>query len=369
MKRLGLVEPVLGGREAEYLAECVESGFVSSVGPFVDRFETAFAERVGSSYAVACASGTAALHVSLLLCGVTSDDVVPVSDFTFLASVNAVSYTGATPLLVDSERTTWNMDTEMLHDHVVELARSGSALPRAIEVVHILGVPAHLEPLLALREQFGIALVEDAAEALGATLPGGRSVGTVGELGCFSFNGNKIITTGGGGMIVTDDEELARRARHLTTQARLPGLHYRHDEIGFNYRMTNVAAALGLAQLEQLDAFLAAKHRIADRYRHHLAGRDDVTFAEPPAGATGSDWMVSICLDGTDRDAVVERLRSESIESRPVWWPAHQQAPYADRPSLLTGTSAWLGRTGLSLPSSVDLTEDDVDRVVAALSR
>ena len=265
-----LLEPHLGGNEADYLAECVRTNQVSSVGPFVERFEREFAAAVGARHAIACASGTAALHVALQLAGAGPGRTVAVSTFTFVASVNAVRYTGADPLLVDSEPGTWNLHAQLLHDEVVRRARLGRPIPDVVEVVHVLGHPADLEPVLALRDRFGIRVVEDAAESLGASYVAGplagRQVGTIGDLGCFSFNGNKTITTGGGGMIVTGDAALAARARHLSTQARLPGLGYVHDTVGYNYRLTNVAAALGLAQLEQLPRFLAAKRSLAGRY-------------------------------------------------------------------------------------------------------
>lgn len=368
MKRIPLCVPVLKGNEARYLAECVDTGFVSSVGPFVERFENEFAKWVGARYAVACASGTAALHVSLLASGALPGTTVPVADFSFIASVNSVVYTGATPLLVDSEPTTWNMDTELLHDHVVSLARAGAPLPPVIEVVHILGTPARIEPLLALRERFGIKIVEDAAESLGATFPDGRQVGTAGELGCFSFNGNKLITCGGGGMIVTNDADLAQHCRHLTTQAKLPGPFYRHDAVGFNYRLTNVAAAVGLAQLEQIDTFLETKRKIAACYRSAFASFP-VSAPHAHPGARASHWLSSFTIDHDDRAALVATLDAAGVDSRPVWQPAHEQLPHVSQPRLGSSVAERLGRTGVSLPSSADLSDADIDRVTEAVQQ
>jgi dTDP-4-amino-4,6-dideoxygalactose transaminase len=368
MRRIPLCEPVLGGNEARYLADCVESGFVSSVGPFVTRFEEEFALRIGRRFAVACSSGTAALHVALLCAGVEHDSEVAVSDFTFVASVNAIRYCGGRPLLVDSEPSSWNMDTAALFDHVTARATRGEQVPPVVEVVHILGNPADTEPLLELRSRFGVAIVEDAAEALGATVPGGAQVGTLGEIGCFSFNGNKVITAGGGGMIVCDDPEIAQRARHLTTQARLPGRGYRHDAVGFNYRLTNLAAAVGLAQLEQLDAFLSEKRRIAARYRSNLESHPDIVFPEPPSGADGSNWLISVsCRDGDMRDHTLDRLDAAGIDARPVWFPISEQAPFTTCRRVGGTRASELGRRGLSLPSSVNLMDAEVDRVCEVL--
>ncbi|HYT10943.1 MAG TPA: DegT/DnrJ/EryC1/StrS family aminotransferase [Mycobacteriales bacterium] len=368
-----LAEPRLSGNEASYLAECVRSGQVSSVGPFVGRFERAFAAAVGSRHAVACASGTAALHIALRVAGAGPGDEVPVSSFTFIASANAISYTGARPLLVDSEPRTWNMDTQLLHDEVVRRVRRGQRPPGVVEVVHVLGHPADLEPLWTLRERFGTRILEDAAESLGAAYAcgrfGGRQVGSVGDLGCFSFNGNKVITSGGGGMLVTDDAALADRARHLTTQAKLPGPGYVHDLVGHNYRLTNVAAALGLAQLEQLPAFLAAKRDLCERYDRLLAG---LPVVPPPqaAWARPSHWLHSVLLEPASAEVprVVDAMAAAGVQARPLWLPLHRQAPYARAPRLGGQVADRLHRQGLSLPSSVGLSTADQATVVGALA-
>ena len=254
----------------------VESGFVSSVGPFVAEFEEAFARRVGARYAVACSSGTAALHVAFLVLGVRPGDEVLCSDFTFVGSVNPIAYTGARPVLVDSERATWNLDPGLVAAELDRRAAAGEPQPAAVEVVHVLGQPADLAPILDACARHGVPVVEDAAESLGAGWSAGpvagRQTGAVGRVGAYSFNGNKIATTGGGGMVVTDDPDLAARARHLTTQAKVPDVGYLHDEVGYNYRLTNVAAALGLAQLERLDEFVDRKRAIAARYDEAIRG-------------------------------------------------------------------------------------------------
>jgi len=373
LDNIPLAVPEMAGNEREYLMQCLEDNMVSSVGPFVDRFERAFADWVGAGHAVACSTGTAAIHVALQLTGAKAGATVAVSDMTFIASVNAIAYTGARPVVVDSEWRTWNLDSELLHAEIVRRAARGKPLPDVIEAVHVLGHPADLEPLLDLRRRYGIPLVEDAAEALGATYASGpfagRHVGTIGDLGCFSFNGNKIITCGGGGMIVTDDAELARRAKHLTTTAKQPGLGYVHDEVAYNYRLTNIAAALGLAQLEQLGGFLERKREIVRRYDEGLA--ELPTTAPPRASwASPSFWLYSILIDGhvgISRHELLNHFANHGVHARPLWPPVHQQPPYRGVERIGGDVANALYTRGISLPSSVGLTVTDQSRVLSAL--
>lgn len=367
-----LAVPELSGNEREYMIQCLDDNFVSSVGPFVTRFEKEFAAYVGSKFAVACASGTAALHIALRLLDVTTTSRVALPTFTFIASANAAAYQGASCLLVDSERTTWNMDGERLHDELHRRASAGEPLPKVIEVVHVLGHPADLEPVMAAAETFDIPIIEDAAEALGAMYTkgpfGGRQVGTIGVIGCFSFNGNKVITTGGGGMLVTDNQFLAERAKHLTTQAKLSKRGYLHDEVGYNYRLTNVAAALGVAQLERLDEFLAAKRQHAAAYDAALAGLP-ISVAPRTSWSESTFWLYSVLLDpGKHRDAVLDSLNRAGIAARPLWPPLHRQTPYAQSERVGGTVAEDIYRRGISLPSSVGLTSGERDRVVAALT-
>ncbi len=372
---IALSAPCLRGREREYLEECVRSNYVSSVGPFVERFEREFADFVGSRHAVACASGTAAIHVALRLLDVGPGDEVVVPTLTFVASANPILYERATPILVDSERETWNMDPELVAEELDRRARKGLRQPKAVEAVHILGHPAPLGPLAEACARHGVPWFEDASEALGARYAEGalrgRHVGTVARLGCFSFNGNKIITTGGGGMITTDDEGLARRARHLTTQARLPGPEYRHDEVGYNYRLSNLAAAVGVAQLEQLPQFLAAKRRIAARYDEALGDLRGLTLPPRARWAEPSFWLYSVGVDGAvfgrDWRRLVEDLASSGIQARPIWSPLHTMPMYREHPRLGGRVAEDLFAAGLSLPCSVGLTDQQQDAVVRAL--
>lgn len=369
MSRVPLCEPCLTGRERDYLAECLDANFVSSVGPFVDRFEAAFARYVGTRFAVATCNGTAAIHVALRLAGVGPGDEVLVSTLTFIASVNPIAYLGATPVFVDSESATWNLDPHLLADEVNRRARLGRT-PKAILPVHLYGRPADLAPILAVAAEHGIPVIEDAAESLGATYHG-RQAGSFGQTGCFSFNGNKVITCGGGGMVVTDDEALASRAKHLTTQAKLPGAEYRHDDVGYNYRLTNVQAALGLAQLEQLDEFLAHKRLIANRYDRALANVPGVVVPNDSAVCRSSHWMYAVLIrpdaTGMDRDGVLRALDREGIQARPVWTPIHEMPMYAECARAGGAVAEEISRLGLCLPSSVSLTESDQQRVIACL--
>ncbi|MEV5966063.1 DegT/DnrJ/EryC1/StrS family aminotransferase [Kribbella sp. NPDC051952] len=368
-----LSDPTFDGNEARYVNECLESGFVSSIGPFVDRFEREFAARVGATYAVACASGTAALHIALQLAGAGPSRLVAVSDFTFIASANAIRYTGADVLLVDSEAQTWNMNTELLHDHVVREAARGARIPDVVEVVHILGHPADVEPLLELRDRFGVRIVEDAAESFGAGWRGGRfdgrQAGTVGDLGCYSFNGNKIITTGSGGMITTDDPEYAAKAKHLTTQAKVPGSAYLHDAVGYNYRLSNLSAAVGVAQLERLTDLIDRKRQIADGYAKLLDGLP-VAVAPCAPWADPTYWLYSVLLDadGPAPATVVTELACDEVEARQVWRPLHRQPPYADCERLDGSVADTLHDRGLSLPSSAQLEEAEQQTVSVALA-
>jgi len=367
LDRIPLSEPHLGGNARRYLDECVATNFVSSVGPFVERFERELAAYVGSKHAVACSSGTAALHVALRVLGVEAGDEVWVQTLTFIASANPILYLGAIPVLVDSERRTWNADPGLMAEEIRRRVAVGARLPRVIELVHVLGQPADLGELVPLCEEHGIALLEDAAEALGATVgTNARHVGTIGRVGCFSFNGNKIITSGGGGMIVTDDDALARRAKHLTTQARLPGLAYQHDEVGYNYRLTNTAAALGVAQLERLDEFLQAKQSIAARYDSAFASVENLTPPPRVLWSHATYWLYSVLFDSTERrDAVLQSLLENGIDARPLWTPLHLMAPYRTAPRLGTGAVAeTLAERGLSLPSSVGLPAEQQQRVI-----
>jgi dTDP-4-amino-4,6-dideoxygalactose transaminase len=348
---------------------------VSSVGPFVSRFEREFAAFVGSPFAVACASGTAAIHLALIAAGVKPGDEVFVSDFTFIATVNPITYLGGRPVLVDADAATWNMDPDLLKEELDRRNAGGLPMPKAVLVAHILGIPANLSPIRELCDRYGITLIEDAAEALGAGYKDGplkgRQVGTIGQLGCYSFNGNKIITTGGGGMVVTEDGKLAQKVRHLSVQARMPGPDYFHDEVGYNYRMTNLAAALGVAQLEQMPSFLRKKMGIAERYDRGLGSIRGITLPPRPSWAEPTYWLYSILLEssltGIDKSRLRDFLNEENIVTRSIWTPIHKMEFYDGLPTLGGNTGERLFDLGLSLPSSVSLSEESQDKVIGKI--
>lgn len=366
-----LATPNLGEAERRAVLTALDSGFVSSVGPEVTQFEQEFATLVGSRHAVSTASGTAALHVALRLAGVGPGDEVFVSDFTFIGSANPVAYLGADVVLVDSEPGSWNMDPDLVEVELDRRARAGEPMPRAIELVHVLGQPAAGHRIVEIARHHGVVVVEDAAESLGAGWVDGRgrttSTGTLGTLGAFSFNGNKIVTSGGGGMIVTDDDDLAQRAKHLTTQAKVPDVGYLHDDVGYNYRLTNLAAALGLAQLRRLDEFVAAKRRIAARYDAALADLP-LSLAPRVPGTDSTYWLYSVLAeDLPTRDGLLDHLRRHGVGARALWRPLHQQPPFSHSRTIGGQIATSLFYRGLSLPCSTDLSDDDHDRVVAAV--
>jgi perosamine synthetase len=371
--------PALRGNELAYLRECVETNWVSYVGPFVSRFEEKLAEGVGARYAVATSSGTAALHTALIVAGIEAGDEVLVSDLTFIASANAIHYVGAFPVLMDATPDTWEMDPQKVTDFVERECRvaQGRLVNRAtgrpvtaLMPVHILGHAVDMDPLLDLAQRYHLRLIEDATESIGAKYKG-RMVGNLGEAGCFSFNGNKVITTGGGGVLLTNNEAWARRAKHLTTQAKASDAEYIHDEVGYNYRLTNLQAAVGLAQLEDLAKNLAAKRTIASRYAETLGSVSGLTLPAEAPWAFNTYWLYTVRVDeqrfGMDSRALMRTLAEADIQTRPLWAPLHQQAPYRDRQAYRIEITPQLYRECLSLPSSVGLPAADQQRVVDAI--
>jgi perosamine synthetase len=359
--RIPVAEPLLGERELQYVTECVVTGWISSAGSFVTRFEELFAEFCEAPHAVAVSNGTTALHLALAALGVGRGDEVIVPTLTFVATANAVAYTGATPVFVDSEPGTWNIDP-------AEVAAAITARTKAILPVHLYGHPADLDAILGAADERGIPVLEDAAEAHGARYRG-RRVGAIGAAGTFSFYGNKTITTGEGGMVVTRDGDLAERMRVLRDHGTTPGRRYHHERIGFNYRLTNLQAAVGVAQMEKVEEILAAKRRIAERYRRGLEGVAGLTLPPEAPWAENVHWLFTLLVDeqafGRSRDDLLARLAGEGVETRPVFPPVHRQPAYATGQELPVAES--LAAAGLSLPSAVTLSDDDVDRVVESL--
>ena len=365
-RRVYLSPPHLGSEEAALVADAFASNWIAPLGPHVDAFEREFAEAVGSPNAVALSSGTAALHVALIASGVGPGDEVAVSSLTFAASANPILYVGATPVFVDSERCSWNVDPALLAEWLENRAKR-NRLPKALIVVHLYGQSAELDPIIAACVRHGVQLHEDAAEALGATYKG-RAPGAFGRTGIFSFNGNKIITTSGGGMLVTPDATLAGHVRKLAAQAREPAPHYEHRELGFNYRLSNICAAIGRAQLPRIEDRVTARRAVFRRYAEALADLPGLSFAPEAPWGRHSRWLTCVLIEpvafGADREAVRLALEAENIEARPLWKPMHLQPLYAAAEVVGGAVSEELFRHGLCLPSGSSLAAEDQERVV-----
>ena len=380
-RQIPLAVPEIGGNEWEYTKDCLDTNWVSSVGSYVDRFEGMLADYTGTNYAVATVSGTAALHVAALVAGVQPDDEVLVPTLTFIAPVNVIRYVGAWPVFMDADPTYWQMDPEK----VVEFLENECEWQRgrlvnkatgrrvsAILPVHILGHPCDMDPILRIARKYDLAIIEDATESLGAKYHG-RMVGHLGDIACFSFNGNKLITTGGGGMIVTDNPEWAQRARYLTTQAKDDPVEYIHNEVGFNYRLTNIQAALGVAQMERIQEFIAMKRAIARSYENGLRDLEGTTLMPTQQDTDPTYWLYTVLLyENTtleERKKVIRRLNESGIGARPLFHPVHNLAPYLSCQSFQIENSMRLYRRGVSLPSSVGLTGEDQKRCIATFEK
>jgi dTDP-4-amino-4,6-dideoxygalactose transaminase len=369
--RIYLSPPELTGRELAMLGEAIASGWVAPLGPQVDAFEAEVAQRVAMPHAVALSSGTAALHLALLVLGVGCGDTVWTSTLTFAATANAIAYVGATPVFVDSERASWNLDPGLLAEQLDRAARAG-ALPRAVIGVDLYGQCADWEPIAAACRRHGVAIIEDAAEALGATYHG-RPAGSFGDLSILSFNGNKIITTSGGGMLLARREEWIVRARHLATQAREAVVHYEHKDIGYNYRLSNLLAAVGRAQLADLDRRVELRRAIRERYRRALGGLPGWTFMPEAGAGRATFWLTCATIDpgaaDETRDDVIGRLVAANIEARPVWKPLHLQPVFAGAQVFRGEIAEQLFRDGVCLPSGSALSHRDQDRVIDTVQR
>ncbi len=371
MPRVYLSPPHLTGRESELVAEAIASNWIAPLGPHVDAFEAELAAAAGVGHAVALSSGTAALHLALVVYGIGLGDEVACSDLTFAASANAISYTGATPFFIDCDTSTWTMDPALL-DKAISKRTAAGAMIRAVVAVDLYGQCCDYDALHEVCARHDVVLIQDAAESLGATYRG-APVGGQGALAAFSFNGNKIITTSGGGMLVSNNDKTIEHARKLSTQAREPAAHYEHREVGFNYRMSNLLAALGRAQLETLPERVATRRRIRNRYVELLGHVPGVSFMpEAPYGTTNA-WLTCVLVDpdafGADREAVRLALEAEDIEARPLWKPMHLQPIFASHEVFGGDVSARLFERGLCLPSGSSLSEADQGRVVATVLR
>lgn len=376
---IGLATPNLGARERELVLECLDAGWVSSAGPFVDRFEKEFATAVGARFAVATASGTAALHVALRVAGVDQDDEVVLPSLTFIAPANAVRYQGAFPVFVDVDPGHWQIAPDAVRAFLKKCRRDAEGRfwnpetkrrVRALLPVDLLGHPADHDALRALAQEYGLAYVEDATESLGASYKK-KALGTIAPVTAFSFNGNKLITTGGGGMLVTDDEALATRAKYLTTQAKDDPVEFVHGAVGYNYRLTNLQAALGIAQLERLDAFVATKRHIAARYGAALGAVPGFRPITEASWAASAWWLFSAEVDaaafGCDRRELSARLERAGVQARPLWQALHESPAHQRSWSEPCPVATRIQSAAISLPSSTHLADAEQDRVIAAV--
>ena len=367
--------PNLAGKEWEYVKQCLDTGWISTAGSFVDRFEAEFAKYLEVDGAVSVVNGTAALHIALQLLEVETNDLVIMPNVTFVASANAISYLGASPLLIDIDINSWQMDLDLLESFLstdckldssktlvqIETRRKISALM----IVHVQGNICDMDRLLAICNDYNLPVLEDAAEALGAKYKG-QYAGTLGDIGCFSFNGNKIMSTGGGGMIVSDNSEHLKRAKHLTTTAKSDALTYFHDEVGYNYRLVNVLAALGVAQLEQLDGFIASKLDTASYYRDNLQGVGDIGFQLVHDVVVSNEWLFTITTSSMQELLVY--LNANGVMSRPFWIPMNQLPMYKNNLYVNhSDVSARVHGSALSIPCSTNILKSDLEKVVATI--
>jgi len=371
-KFIPLSIPYLDGNEWKYVKDCLDTGWISSVGSYVNKFEEMVAEYVGAKFGVAAVNGTAAIHISLILMGVEHNDYVIIPNITFVATANAVKYTGADPILIDADPDTWQMDLELLEDFLENKTVANNGIGRRLKSdnriikvllpVHVQGNIGDMDKLEKISEKYDLPIVEDAAEAMGSTYKG-KSAGTFGKLGCLSFNGNKIISTGGGGVIVTNDETLAQKAKHITTTAKSDPLYYHHDQVGYNYRLVNVLAAIGVAQMEQLDGFVDRKIEIGNRYKLGLSGVADISYQEINKDVKHNNWLFTIKTKHQKK--LLEYLNANKILTRPFWMPMNMLPMYKDCLYITENNNCDLiHKTCLAIPCSTSISNEEIDIVI-----
>jgi UDP-N-acetylbacillosamine transaminase len=363
MERLFLSPPHMSGKEQQYITEVFESNYIAPLGHYVDKFEESIKSYTGASHALALSSATAGLHLALRVLGVERDDFVLASTFTFIGSVNAILYQGAKPVFIDSDES-WNLNPQLLKKAIHELPKK----PKALILTHLYGQVAKLDEIVSICQEEGIYLIEDAAESLGTSYDGKQS-GTFGDLGVYSFNGNKILTTSGGGILVSENEEWIERAKFLSTQAREPVVHYEHKEFGYNYRMSNVLAAIGVAQMEVLNERIKRKREIFDFYVQELSEVQEINFMPEIENSQGNRWLSSLVFEKTNPYTVIEALEKVNVESRPLWKPMHLQPLFKDEIAIVDGFSEGLFKKGLCLPSPTASSFDELQRVTETIKK
>ncbi|MBN1970505.1 MAG: aminotransferase class I/II-fold pyridoxal phosphate-dependent enzyme [Candidatus Delongbacteria bacterium] len=372
-QRIWLSPPHMSGNELKYIHEAFDTNWVAPLGPNVTAFENKLADYLNIKHAVALSSGSAAIHLALIILGVKAGDEVIASSFTFSATINPIVYQGAIPVLIDSEVDTWNMSPELLEIAIKDRLAKGKK-PKVIIVVHLYGMPAKIEELMAISEKYEIPIIEDVAEALGSKYKG-KALGTFGIMGIFSFNGNKIITTSGGGALVSNDNNAVEKAMFLATQARDSAPHYQHSQIGYNYRMSNIIAGIGRGQMEVLDSRVEMRRSINKIYKDHFINNEGISFlCEPSADFYSNYWLTTILIDPVKADGITSKdirlaLETDRIESRPLWKPMHLQPIFLKYPSYIDGVSEKLFNCGLCLPSGSNLNEEDIGRIVFQINK
>ena len=357
-KRIFLSAPHMGGKELAYIQEVFQSNYIAPLGDYVDAFEESIKRYTKAQYALALSSGTAAIHLALRVLGIGQGDDVLASTFTFIGSINAILYQGANPIFIDSDEASWNLSPILLETYL----KTCKKRPKALIVTHLYGQCADIEAIAKLCQAYGVFLIEDAAESLGAIYQD-RQTGTFGDFGIYSFNGNKIITTSGGGMLVSANQAWIEKAKFYSTQAREKTLHYEHEEYGYNYRMSNVLAAIGVGQMEILDARIAQKRQIFQWYQTHLSNCQEITWMPELPHTKGNRWLSTFTCKSMNVYSIIEALEKANIESRPLWKPMHLQPCFKHAKRFVDGTSEALFHTGLCLPSSTTMLEEDVARV------
>ena len=362
--RIFLSAPHMSGNELKYIENVFESNYIAPLGEYVNKFEDSIKEYTGAQNALAVVSGTAAIHLALRVLGIGKDDDVLASTFTFIGSVNAIIYQGANPIFIDSDKETWNLSPKLLNKYLCECEKK----PKALIVTHLYGMCADIENIYDICKTHGVYLIEDAAESLGATF-NGRHTGTFGDFGIYSFNGNKILTTSGGGMLVSDNEEWIKKAMFYSTQAKEPFVHYEHEEYGYNYRMSNVLAAIGVGQMEVIEERVAKKREIFECYREFLRDVEEISFMPELKKSRGNRWLTAIVLDKSDFNKIMKDLEDVNVESRPLWKPMHKQKLFENSKSIVDGTSQKLFERGLCLASSTTMTKDDVKMICDVIKK
>lgn len=359
--RIFLSAPHMGGNEIKYIQEAFDANYISPMGEQITKFEEAIKAYTGAKHAVALSSGTAAIHLALRTLGVSDGDEVFASSFTFIGGVAPIMYERCAPFFIDSDEDSWNLDPLLLLEALESRKKSGK-MPKALILAHLYGQAAKMEEIKAICDKYEVAIIEDAAESLGATV-GGKHTGTIGKAGIYSFNGNKIITSSGGGMLVTDDEKMAKEARFLATQAKEPYLHYEHETFGYNYRMSNIVAAIGRGQMEVLPKRVERRREIFALYKELFKDISEIKFMPEIAGSHGNRWLTTLTLDAklkTTPNEIIKVLEGQNIESRPLWKPMHAQPLFKDAGRITNGFSEMLFERGLCLPSGSSMDDEDV---------